>query len=204
MVPDRRLRARGKEPIIFDSVGFGSSGGSFSPGSRPGSGTYFCLRCGTQLTLEEPEPLPACPRCGSSRFRRDSIFLARQEHGERTVEHALPADTEPPDWLPEARRGLAPGTYLAYRDDGGSLVRTALDRGWTRIGRGPACDLVLDDPTVSRRHALIVAEPGQQAQVLDDRSLNGVFVNGAAVDLGPLADGDRLTIGRFELYAIVV
>jgi pSer/pThr/pTyr-binding forkhead associated (FHA) protein len=62
--------------------------------------------------------------------------------------------------------------------------------------------LRLDDPSVSRRHALVVAEPGKQLRVLDDRSLNGVFVNGEAVDWGVLRDGDELAIGRFRLYAL--
>ncbi len=39
--------------------------------------------------------------------------------------------------------------------------------------------------------------------MLDDRSLNGVFVNGEAVEWAPLADGDRLTVGRFEIHVIV-
>jgi pSer/pThr/pTyr-binding forkhead associated (FHA) protein len=37
-------------------------------------------------------------------------------------------------------------------------------------------------------------------RVLDDRSLNGVFVNGDRVDMRTLSDGDELTIGRFRLY----
>ena len=37
-------------------------------------------------------------------------------------------------------------------------------------------------------------------RVLDDRSLNGVFVNGERVDMRTLADGDEVTIGRFRLY----
>lgn len=195
------MGARGKESIIFDSFVSGSPGESFGLGTIPGCGTYFCVRCGGQLALHETDPVPVCPRCGGSRFRRDSIFRAHQEH-EATVEVELPAETGPPDWLEEARRGLAPGRHLAYRDDDGEVVTVALERGWTRIGRSPACDLVLDDPSVSHRHALIVAEPGRELQVLDDRSLNGVLVNGTAVELGSLGDGDRLTIGRFALYVI--
>jgi FHA domain/Zinc-ribbon containing domain len=195
---------RGKECIIFDSVGFGSPGESFGLGTIPGCGTYFCVSCGAQLALHETDPLPACPRCGGSRFRRDSIFLAHQEHGEATVEVELPGEEGPPEWLPQARRALGPGAHLIYRDDAGTVVTATLERGWTRIGRSPACDVFLDDPSVSRRHALLVAEPGREPQVLDDRSLNGVFVNGAAVDLSPLHDGDRLTIGRFQLYAALV
>ncbi len=45
------------------------------------------------------------------------------------------------------------------------------------IGRDPGCDLVLDDPMVSSRHARVSFE-GRQAQVEDLRSTNGTFVHG--------------------------
>jgi FHA domain/Zinc-ribbon containing domain len=195
--------ARGKECSIFDSVGSGWPGESFGLGSIPGSGTYFCVGCGAQLALHETDPLPACPRCGRSSFRRDSIFLDHQDHSETTVEVELPREPEPPAWLPAARRSLASGRHLAYRDDAGPVVTVAIERGWTRIGRSPSSDLRLDDPSVSRRHALLVAEPGEQLRVLDDRSLNGVLVNGERVEWSPLRDGDRLTIGRFAIYAVL-
>ncbi len=74
--------------------------------------------------------------------------------------------------------------------------------GWTRIGRSVAADIRLDDPSVSRRHALIVSEPDESLRILDDRSLNGVFVNGEEVEWGKLADGDELTIGRYRLFVL--
>ena len=37
---------------------------------------------------------------------------------------------------------------------------------------------------------------------LDDRSLNGLFVNGERVEWAPLADGDELEIGRYRLHVI--
>jgi pSer/pThr/pTyr-binding forkhead associated (FHA) protein len=38
--------------------------------------------------------------------------------------------------------------------------------------------------------------------VLDDRSLNGVHLNGKAIEWETLHDGDELTIGRYHLYAL--
>ncbi len=75
----------------------------------------------------------------------------------------------------------------------------SLSVGWTRVGRSLAADLRLDDPTVSRRHALIFCDD-TGARVLDDRSLNGVFVNGERVELIELEDGDELAVGRYRLY----
>ncbi len=99
----------------------------------------------------------------------------------------------------EAREQLPePGRHLACREDDGEIVTFAIERGWTRIGRSAAADLRLDDPSVSRRHALIVSEPGKPLRVLDDRSLNGVFLNGETVEWAPLRDGDELAIGRYQ------
>jgi pSer/pThr/pTyr-binding forkhead associated (FHA) protein len=110
-----------------------------------------------------------------------------------------PAAPAPAAWLPEARAELTvPGRYLAYELDGRRVV-TPLNREWTRIGRSLAADVRFDDATVSRRHAQIVAQGGE-VKVLDDRSLNGVYVNGRRVEECSLADGDQVVIGRHAIY----
>jgi hypothetical protein len=48
----------------------------------------------------------------------------------------------------------APGSHLAI-EEGGEILLVALDRPVLHIGRSPAADIVLDDATVSRRHAVI-------------------------------------------------
>jgi DNA-directed RNA polymerase subunit RPC12/RpoP len=101
-------------------------------------------------------------------------------------------------WLEDARERLdEPGEYLAY-EDGGSLHTVALTREWTRIGRSLAADVRFDDPTVSRRHALVVRQ-ADGVRVLDDRSLNGVFVNGSRIEWKVLQDGDEIVVGRYRL-----
>ena len=70
---------------------------------------------------------------------------------------------------------------------------------WTRIGRSLAADIRFDDATVSRRHALVVSQ-AEGVRVLDDRSLNGVYVNGDRVEWAPLTDGDEITIGRHSIF----
>ena len=60
-----------------------------------------------------------------------------------------------------------------------------VSREWTRIGRSLAADIRFDDATVSRRHALVASEEGG-VRVLDDRSLNGIQVNGRRVEWSPL------------------
>jgi pSer/pThr/pTyr-binding forkhead associated (FHA) protein len=106
---------------------------------------------------------------------------------------------ERPAWVDDARAGLdAPGKYLAYEYDGNKVV-VAISREWTRIGRSLAADVRFDDATVSRRHALVVNQ-AEGVRVIDDRSLNGIFVNGARVEWSPLADGDEITVGRHSLF----
>ncbi len=96
-----------------------------------------------------------------------------------------------------------PGQYLAYREANEGVLAFGLRREWTRIGRSLAADIRFDDPTVSRRHALIVRQP-DGLRVLDDRSLNGVFVNGERVEWSTLADGDEVVIGRHHLHFVEV
>ena len=192
-----------EEGTIFDGTGTHPTGATLRTGSMPGEGTYFCLHCGEPLALHETDALPECQACRGSSFRRDSIFAPMRDHRVGTEEAAVPAPVESPSWLEEARDGLAgSGHYLAYQDDSGALTVVAVERGWTRIGRSPTADVFLDDPSVSRRHAMLVCEPGRPPQVLDDRSLNGVLVNGRTSELAVLDDGDEIAIGRFRLYLL--
>jgi predicted RNA-binding Zn-ribbon protein involved in translation (DUF1610 family) len=168
-----------------------------------GSGTHFCLGCGAQLSLKESDPLPQCPRCGGSSFRRDSIFESRQEHGTLTREFPARPDDQATDWLDDARAALpGPGRFLAMRDDNQPTRSFAVENGWTRIGRSAKADIRLDDPSVSRRHALLISEPGKPVRVLDDRSLNGVVLNGEKVEWARLTDGDELQIGCHRLFVL--
>jgi len=67
------------------------------------------------------------------------------------------------------------------------------------IGRSSDCQLALDDPLVSRRHALLTVR-GDGVTIEDLGSRNGVSVNGAKID-GPrqLAHNDHITIGGQEM-----
>jgi pSer/pThr/pTyr-binding forkhead associated (FHA) protein len=120
-------------------------------------------------------------------------------NGEALVQTAAEASVQRPSWVAEARDAIgSPGRYLAYEDDGRTVV-AAIEREWTRIGRSLAADVRFDDATVSRRHALLVCQ-ADGVRVLDDRSLNGVYVNGSRVEWSPLTDGDRIAVGRHTLW----
>jgi pSer/pThr/pTyr-binding forkhead associated (FHA) protein len=87
---------------------------------------------------------------------------------------------------------LAPGRYFAI-PDGDEVVVLPLG-GLTRIGRRTTADIVIDDTTVSRRHALVL-ERGGAPVIADDRSLNGVYVNGRRVREARLHHGDEVQLG---------
>jgi pSer/pThr/pTyr-binding forkhead associated (FHA) protein len=92
---------------------------------------------------------------------------------------------------------LDAGTYLAVTD-GDEHVVVPVTADVTRIGRSLVADVHLDDTTVSRRHALLVRR-GDDVVVLDDRSRNGVFVNGERTAEAVLRDGDTIQLGRVTM-----
>jgi pSer/pThr/pTyr-binding forkhead associated (FHA) protein len=91
----------------------------------------------------------------------------------------------------------APGRYLEVQGAQGTLL-VPLSADVTHVGRGRACDLHLDDRSVSRRHALIV-QRGPAVRILDDRSANGTLVNGLRVTQADLTSGDVILLGRVAL-----
>jgi pSer/pThr/pTyr-binding forkhead associated (FHA) protein len=177
---------------------------SVTAGTFVGAGSFRCERCDYTLTLEGSDLLSECPGCGNKTFVRASLFSTERlgtEHAGATLLRPAPADHDAQ--LAKARDQIEePGEYLFY-EDGKELHTVALTREWTRIGRSLAADLRFDDPTVSRRHALIVRQP-DGVRLLDDRSLNGVFVNGARVDGKALSDGDEIIVGRYRLSFVSV
>ena len=98
----------------------------------------------------------------------------------------------------EARRLEAPpvGAGRAMLVGGGK--RTVLSGSRFVIGRSRDCDLMLDDPNVSRRHAELRNEHGAWL-VADLASTNGVKVNGRRVAEAHLNPGDEITIGLQKL-----
>ena len=168
---------------------------SLMSGTLAGTGSFRCEECGYVVTLAAADALPDCPGCGSMAFSRASLFGAG-----RFTRQAPPRleESERLHWLSRARAEIStPGEHLAY-EDGGRIIDVPLTKEWTRVGRSLAADVRFDDPTVSRRHALIVRQ-ADGVRVLDDRSLNGVFVNGERVDWRGLRDGDEILVGRYRL-----
>jgi hypothetical protein len=74
----------------------------------------------------------------------------------------------------------------------------SLDQGVTVIGRSSGCDVVVDDPNVSRRHAEI-RRLGEGYSLVDLGSTNGTEVNGQRVGETSLMNGDVIGVGTTRL-----
>lgn len=67
----------------------------------------------------------------------------------------------------------------------------------TAIGRSPSNDVILKEPKVSRQHAAI-NKYNEHYILIDLKSSNGVYVNGAKVDECVLHPGDEISIGGYK------
>jgi hypothetical protein len=106
------------------------------------------------------------------------------------LDHHARAQAIPPE-------RATPGRYLQLEGpDGVHLL--PLDDPMIYVGRSFTAGLRFDDHTVSRRHAIFVRRGGR-TKVLDDRSLNGTFVNARRVEEAELSDGDIVSLGSVVL-----
>ena len=85
----------------------------------------------------------------------------------------------------------------------GKALRLPLRAGENRVGRTDEAHLTIDDPSVSREHALIVILPSGQIWVRDLGSSNGTWVNDRRLGEQTLAEGDELEIGGEKLTFLV-
>ena len=143
----------------------------------------YCPSCGFQ----NPETSNYCSKCGS--------LIVVEEPSDPTLTLFL-GDVERET---AAAAAYAGGPALVVRSGGGRTGESfTLGREHTSIGRSPDCDVFLDDVTVSRRHAVIVADVGG-ARIEDRGSLNGTYVNRQRIDSAQLVDGDEIQIGKYRL-----
>jgi FHA domain len=77
-----------------------------------------------------------------------------------------------------------------------------LSEGEFAVGRSATCQLSLDDPLVSRRHAVLTVSE-EAVRIEDLKSRNGVLVNGKRIDsVVDLRPGDRILIGSQEMMLV--
>jgi FHA domain-containing protein len=123
---------------------------------------------------------------------------------------ASPAAVGPPTRVYEPLAGVSGTQVLSLEDaraqgiEHETLTLTVagrshrLSKRTTSIGRSRDCDVVLNDPNVSRLHAE-VRHVGIEYVLYDMDSTNGVEINGQQAARHPLAHGDRIVMGGTEL-----
>ena len=121
----------------------------------------------------------------------------------------------PPMSQPISQQSSEPVTSMGptaapRSSDGGSNLATSMLKilrpgrapesppGSIKIGRATDNDIVIPDVLAGRHHASLVST-ASGTQIVDNRSINGTFVNGSRVDSAMLQDGDTVTIGNVDL-----
>jgi pSer/pThr/pTyr-binding forkhead associated (FHA) protein len=89
------------------------------------------------------------------------------------------------------KSGVKKGTLIELK------LPIGVDREWS-LGRSQLCDVVLEDPTVSNLHAVIRWENGYW-EIQDNRSTNGISVNGKKVTRTVFENGDVIAIGNIKM-----
>ncbi|WP_158865645.1 FtsK/SpoIIIE domain-containing protein [Leifsonia sp. AG29] len=149
------------------------------------------------------------------------------EPGALTLRAQLPGQVEPLVLPPDAPIGeawIGSGATVAIADAGvhfaspqlgdapvvaslrvlsgpGAGMERQIRLGTTVIGRDPSCDIVLDDPLVSKRHVRL--EAGDGVEVVDLGSANGVVVDGGLVTRFTIHRSETLLIGDTEVEVAV-
>ena len=138
-----------------------------------------CAECGALIT--EPEELDLCPICSIAQ-RQGAVFCSRCGANVK-----LPAkenlDTRP--------------HFVSVSTLGQERIAYILNEDEVSVGRTLNNSFVIEHPSVSKRHAKLMAM--EDAYTLYDlESSNGTFVNGKRVKETKLADGCAVRFGRAQ------
>jgi len=92
---------------------------------------------------------------------------------------------------------VKPYAFLITQDE--TKASYPITRTTCRIGRSKNNEITLRDNSVSRRHAEIHRDQGDEFTLIDLNSLNGVFVNDEKIGRYKLQEGDIMEIGDINL-----
>ncbi len=145
-----------------------------------------------------------CRRCGEILNANANYCWAcgAPQHASTSPETiAIPVVSVPDVLHPGASEGPE-GTHTDVLVVASGLTagsRYELDKEVTAVGRHENSDLLLDDVSVSRHHAIITRTASGRITLRDLNSLNGTYVNGARVQESTLHSADEVQIGKFKL-----
>ncbi len=112
---------------------------------------------------------------------------------------AVSSDTSPLPAIEDGHlEGLEKGSAaLLVRSGPQRNQRFILTGTKITLGRSDDSNIVLDDVTVSRSHALI-AKDSSSWTIKDSGSLNGIYVNFIRIEDAKLSAGDDVQIGKYR------
>ncbi len=143
----------------------------------------------------EPKPPPAAiaaPTAPTAPGAAPPAALAADDaQEEKTAPHPLKQLQERA--AQKRRRTL--GAELIVKRPKLAEVRVSVDRAEMLIGRDKRCDLVLTEPSASKKHARLHKNDGGYFEIVDLGSKNGIIVNDVRVNRMVLMDADQFIIG---------
>jgi len=124
----------------------------------------------------------------------DTVQIVIKPERDEVIRTAVPVDDAAVAEA-ETRVRAVPPKVVLRGVSGAQFGRIVPVRGRLTIGRGSECDLALDEPEMSRKHALI-ENSGDGIYLRDLGSSNGTFVNGVQVRDAVLHPGDQIAFDR--------
>lgn len=194
----RHQGAVGRTPTVAVPIANQRPTGNYPSG--PPSGTHTARPYAPPPGQSRPQPTypsaPAPPRYPST--PQPAAYTTPQQPVRQPISSpALESATMMgPTAAPRSSEGNLATSMLKILRPGSRPADNA--PGAVKIGRATDNDIVVPDVLASRHHATLVPTPAG-TEIVDNRSINGTFVNGARVESALLRDGDRVTIGNIDL-----
>lgn len=98
-------------------------------------------------------------------------------------------------------RSSSGGWTMIVTEPGAAQRSVKVGRNGVWVGRDPTCEVLVQDPAVSRRHCWIGPSPGREGQlyIRDNNSAGGTERNGEKIKAGGFSETDRVTVGKTDL-----
>ena len=154
---------------------------------QPAPAATVSAEAAAAMAVPAPPP-PAAPAAPLAPPVPDAPFVTGA-----TMVYASDPEPEPEPEPAEPARKPRERAVLLWDDH-----ELALDQGVVVLGRSSGCNVVVDDPNVSRRHAEI-RRVGEGYSLVDLGSTNGTEVNGQRVGETSLMNGDVIGVGTTRL-----
>src|SRR5918997_1123068 len=155
----------------------------------------------------EVQPIELARKLAKDMSDSKTVSISRTYVPNQYTVYLSPQDRQTFEGWEDAARKELSDYLLQYARDApaqgkaflvGAGKRTVLSGSRVLLGRSRDCDIQLDDPNTSRRHAEVRRE-GNAWVIADLGSTNGIKVNGSRVAEAELHQGDEVTLGLIRL-----